>query len=60
VILISANLIGKTEVSSSYLLKQIEQGDPVAAAGVAAILLVVAIIVLVLLDSLQRLAARRD
>jgi sulfate transport system permease protein len=60
VILISANLIGKTEVSSAYMLKLIEQDDPVAAAGVAAILLVVAIIVLVLLDSLQRLAARRD
>jgi sulfate/thiosulfate transport system permease protein len=60
VILISANLIGKTEVSSAYMLKLIEQDDPVAAAGVAAILLVVSIIVLVLLDSLQRLAARRD
>ena len=60
VILISANLTGKTEVSSSYLLKQIEQGDPVAAAGVAALLLIVAIVVLVLLDSLQRWAARRE
>jgi sulfate transport system permease protein len=60
VILISANLTGKTEVSSSYMLKQIEQGDPVAAAGVAALLLVVAIVVLVLLDSLQRWAARRE
>jgi sulfate transport system permease protein len=60
VILISANLIGKTEVSSAYILKQIEQGDPVAAAGIATLLLVVAIIVLVVLDSLQRLAARRD
>jgi sulfate/thiosulfate transport system permease protein len=59
VILISANLIGKTEVSSAYILKQIEEGDIAAAAGVAALLLVVAIIVLILLDALQRLAARR-
>ncbi|MFN8079112.1 MAG: sulfate ABC transporter permease subunit CysT [Kineosporiaceae bacterium] len=60
VILISANLIGKTEVSSSYILKKIEEGDAAAAAGVATVLLVVAVIVLVTLDSLQRLAARRD
>ena len=60
VILISANLVGKTEVSSAYILKLIEQNDTTGAAAVATILLVVAVIVLVLLDSLQRLAARRD
>jgi sulfate/thiosulfate transport system permease protein len=60
VILISANLLGKTEVSSSFMLKKIEEGDSVAAAGVATLLLIVAVVVLVLLDSLQRVAARRD
>jgi sulfate transport system permease protein len=60
VILISANLIGKTEVSSSYILKLIESDDTVGAASVATLLLVVAVIVLVILDSLQRLAARRE
>jgi sulfate/thiosulfate transport system permease protein len=60
VILISANLIGKTEVSSAYMLKLIESDDTVGAAGVATLLLVVAVLVLVILDSLQRLAARRD
>jgi sulfate transport system permease protein len=60
VILISANLIGKTEVSSSFVLKKIEEGDAVAAAGVATLLLMVAVVVLVILDSLQRVAARRD
>jgi sulfate transport system permease protein len=60
VILISANLIGKTEVSSSFMLKKIEEGDSVAAAGVATLLLIVAVVVLVVLDSLQRVAARRD
>jgi sulfate/thiosulfate transport system permease protein len=59
VILISSNLIGRTEVSSSFILKQIEEGDQVAAAAVAALLLGVAAVVLVLLDGLQRLAARR-
>ena len=60
VILISANLLGRTEVSSSFILKKIEEGDPVAAASVATLLLVVAIVVLLLLDTLRRLAARRD
>jgi sulfate/thiosulfate transport system permease protein len=60
VILISANLIGKTEVSSAYMLKLIESDDTVGAAGVATLLLVVAVVVLVILDSLQRVAARRD
>ncbi len=60
VILISANLIGKTEVSSAYMLKLIESDDTAGAASVATLLLVVAIVVLVILDSLQRLAARRD
>jgi sulfate/thiosulfate transport system permease protein len=60
VILISGNLIGRTEVSSSYILAQIEAGDQVAAAAVATLLLLVAILVLVALDLLQRMAARRD
>ena len=60
VILISANLIGKTEVSSAYMLKLIESDNTVGAAGVATLLLIVAVIVLVILDSLQRVAARRD
>jgi sulfate transport system permease protein len=60
VILISANLPGKTEVSSAYMLKLIESEDTIGAAAVATLLLVVAIVVLVILDSLQRVAARRD
>jgi len=59
VTLISGNLIGRTEVSSAYILKQIEQGDRAAAAAVATVLLAVAVVVLVVLDGLQRLAARR-
>jgi sulfate transport system permease protein len=60
VILISANLLGKTEVSSSFMLKKIEEGDSIAAAAVATLLLIVAVVVLVVLDSLQRVAARRE
>jgi sulfate transport system permease protein len=60
VILISANLTGRTEVSSAYLLKLIEQGDQAGAAAVATLLLVVATAVLVLLNGLQRRVARRD
>jgi sulfate transport system permease protein len=59
IILISANLIGKTEVASAYMLKLVESDDPVGAASVATLLLVVAVVVLVLLDALQRFAVRR-
>ena len=59
VILISANLIGKTQVSSSYILKMIESQEPVSAAAVATLLLAVAVVVLVLLDVVQRRTARR-
>lgn len=59
VILISANLIGRTEVSSAYILKMIESEEPAAAAGVATVLLGVAVVVLVLLSALQRWTARR-
>lgn len=58
VILISANLIGRTEVSSSYILKRIEEGEAGAAACVATLLLAVAAAVLVVLDLLHRRAAR--
>lgn len=59
VILISANLIGETQVSSAYILKMIESQETVAAASVASLLLIVAIVVLVLLDVLQRRVVRR-
>ncbi|AEI13604.1 MULTISPECIES: sulfate ABC transporter permease subunit CysT [Cellulomonas] len=59
VILISANLIGKTQVSSSYILKMIESQEVEQAAAVATLLLGVAVVVLVLLDVLQRRTARR-
>ncbi len=60
VTLISAGLIGKTEVTSAYMFKLIESNDTIGAAAVATLLLVVAVLVLLLLDALQRWAARRD
>ena len=59
VILISVNLIGRTQVSSSYILKMIESQETVSAAAVATLLLVVAVVVLVVLDVVQRRTARR-
>ena len=59
VILISANLIGKTQVSSSYILKMIESQEPEAAAAVATLLLGLAVVVLVVLDVIQRRTAHR-
>ena len=59
VVLIGGNLIGRTEVSSAYILKKIEEGDAVAAASVATVLLVVAVAVLLTLDAVQRRVARR-
>ena len=48
-----------TEVESTYMVKLIEANDSVGAAAVATLLLVVAVAVLLLMNSLQRLAARR-
>jgi len=59
VILISANLVGKTQVSSSYILTMIESQEPTDAAAVATLLLAVAVVVLVVLDVVQHRAARR-
>ena len=60
VILISGNLIGKTEVSSAYILKLIESDDPVARLRASPrSCSLVAVVVLVVLDVLQRSAARR-
>jgi sulfate transport system permease protein len=58
-VLLSGNLPLKTEVSSVRILTYIENGDVASAAAVATILLVVALVVIVALDVLQRRVARR-
>jgi len=57
-LLISGGL-DRTRVSSMYIFQQIENFDYASAAAVATVLLVVSLIVLLLLDVLQRWAARR-
>ncbi len=58
-VLLSGNLPNRTEVASVRVLSYLENGDQRAAASVAAILLLVALLVIVGLDLLQRRVSRR-
>ena len=58
-VLLSGNLPGRTEVAAVRVYTFIENGDKNAASAVAAILLIVALLVIVFLDVLQRRLARR-
>ena len=55
VVLISGNIPFQTQVASVYIFKQIESDDPIGAAAVSVVLLVLSLLVLVGL----RLLARR-
>lgn len=59
VVLISGGLQFKTEIASMYVYSQIENDELPAAAATATALLVVSVVVIGLLDALQRWAARR-
>ena len=58
-VLISGNLVMRTEVTSVRILTYIENGNLASASAVAMALLIVALIVIVLLDLIQRRVARR-
>src|ERR1700704_1255854 len=58
-VLISGNIPFHTQVASVFIYSQIESDNRTGAAAVATVLLLVALLVLVLLDLLQRWAARR-
>ncbi len=58
-VLISGNLPFKTQVAAVHIFGQIETDNTLGAAAVATVLLVIALIVLVSLDLLQRWAVRR-
>jgi len=58
-VLLSGNLPNRTEVASVRILSYLENGSQASAASVATILLVVALVVIVGLDILQRRVARR-
>jgi sulfate transport system permease protein len=57
-VLISGNIPFKTEVAAVQIFSQIESDNTVGAAAVSTLLLVVALVVLVLLESVQRWAVR--
>ncbi len=57
-VLISGNLPFKTQVASVYIFAQVETDNTGGAAAVATVLLVIALVVLLGLDLLQRWAAR--
>jgi sulfate transport system permease protein len=58
-VLLSGNLPGKTEVASVRVLTFIENGNREAASAIAAIMLLVALLVILVLDVIQRRLARR-
>ena len=58
-VLISGNIVGKTQVSAVQIYGQIESDNQEGAAAVSTVLLVVALVVLVTLSLIQRWAARR-
>ena len=59
VVLISGSLQFKTEVASMYVYAQLQNGDLADASATATVLLLVSLLVLGLLELLQRRAARR-
>jgi sulfate transport system permease protein len=58
-ILISGNLPGHTEVAAVAIYNQIEGDNQIGAAAISTVLLAIALVVLVILDLLQRRGARR-
>jgi sulfate transport system permease protein len=58
-VLISGNLPFKTQVAAVHIFGQIESDQQLGAAAVSTVLLVVALVVLVCLDLVQRWGARR-
>lgn len=58
-VLLSGNLPFETEVTSVRILSSIENDNRAAAASVATVLLVISLVVIVLLDVLQRRVSRR-
>jgi sulfate transport system permease protein len=58
-VLISGNIPFRTEVAAVQIFSQIESDNTVAAAAVSTVLLIVALVILGLLETLQRWVARR-
>jgi sulfate transport system permease protein len=60
IVLISGNVPFDTQVTSVYIFKQVESDNPVGAAAVATVLLLVSVLVLVGIRGLGRWGARHD
>ncbi|MGB2710885.1 MAG: sulfate ABC transporter permease subunit CysT [Conexibacter sp.] len=60
IVLISGNVPFDTQVSSVYVFKQIESDNPIGAAAVSTVLLVVSLVVLIGIRGLGRWGARHD
>ena len=58
-VLLSGNLPNRTEVASVRILSYIENGNTASASAIATLLLGIALVVIVLLDVIQRRVARR-
>ncbi len=58
-VLMSGNLPNRTEVASVKILSLIENDSPAGAAAIAVVLLLVSIVTLLIIDQVQRWAARR-
>ena len=59
-VIISGNLPYRTEVSSVYILGQIESGNPAGAAAVAVVLLVISFAILLVVGAIRHYAMRHD
>ena len=59
-VLISGNLPGKTQVAAVFIYGKIQEDSITGAAAVSTVLLAVSLVVLVLLNLIQRWVARRD
>jgi sulfate transport system permease protein len=58
VVLISGNIPFDTQVSAVFVYKQIQSDNPIGAAAVSVVLLVVSLIVLLLIRALERWGLR--
>ena len=58
--LISGNIPFDTQVASVFIFKQIESDNPIGAAAVSVVLLVISLLVLIAIRGLGRWGARHD
>jgi sulfate transport system permease protein len=60
IVLLSGNIPFKTQVASVFIFKQIESDNPIGAAAIAVVLMVISLVILVGIRALGRWGARHD